>query len=93
MCAIYCMVHLKHNDECGACIFRTLQNMEILKYKQPILKFVSEVENIFRNHQVDDFLKTIVQDSSMLENQDELLVFMEKYYRLIDQQMFIVSII
>ena len=79
------MVHLKHNDECGACICRTLQNMEILKYKQPILYFVSEVENIFRNHQVDDFLKTIVQDSSMLENEDEMLVFMEKYYRLMDQ--------
>ena len=47
----------------------------------------------FRNHQVDDFLKTIVQDSSMLEDQDELLVFMEKHYRLMDQQMFIVSII
>ena len=67
--------------------------MEILKYKQPILYFVSEVENIFRNHQVDNFLKTIVQDSSMLKNQDELLVFMDKYYRLMDQQMFIVSII
>lgn len=50
MCAVHCMVDQKHDDQHGACICWALQNLELLKYKQPILWSLFEAENILGNH-------------------------------------------